>query len=356
MHKDDQMTPMERLTGFLTGGEMDRILTMPFIISVSGKAAGMTHRQKRETGASEAHCQIASYERFGNDLLITEYGLHSVGISMGSEVLDTEDAVPHITKHVLDDIKNIDSLDFEKALPENSAECKKHLECEKILVEKMGAEVPSGTLIPGPLTAASSIYPVDKLLRATRKNPDLVHQLMRSCSDVIKEVHNAFIKEGSMVLWCEPIGTGDIINPKQYREFVLPYTIELMENIHACGGMVCYHICGNTKKILPDMLKAGADMVSVDNVVPLDFAKEIVEPYVPLVGNIDPLTTMALGTPEEVFEETKRCIATGYNAQHGYIYATGCDLNVTVPLENIDAMMAAARKYGKYPINPENWD
>lgn len=356
MHKDDQMTPMQRLQGFLTGGEMDRILTMPFIMSVSGKAAGMTHKQKRATAESEAQCQIANYEMFGNDLLIIEYGLHSVGIELGSQMSDEEDATPRVVRHVIDKIEGIDTLDFSKALPENSPIFQQKAEAVKILVEKLGSEVPTGALMCGPLTAASSIIPVDKLLRATRKNPEAVHRLMRACTDVLKQIHAGFIKQGAMILFCEPIGTGDIVSRKQFQEFVKPYLTELMGNIHDCGGMVCLHICGDTTAIVPDMVECGPDMVSIDNRVDLAYAKSIVEPFMPLVGNIDPLETLVFGTREDIFEESKKCIEVGYNAAHGYVFATGCDLNVNVPLENIQAMMDAARTYGKLPVNPENWD
>ena len=57
MNKNDRMTPMERLNGFLTGGEMDRLLTMPLICSMSGKCAGMTHREKRSTSENEEYEQ-----------------------------------------------------------------------------------------------------------------------------------------------------------------------------------------------------------------------------------------------------------------------------------------------------------
>ena len=56
MNRNDQMTPMERLGGFLTGGNMDRILAMPLICSMSGKCAGMTHKEKRSTAENEAKC------------------------------------------------------------------------------------------------------------------------------------------------------------------------------------------------------------------------------------------------------------------------------------------------------------
>lgn len=356
MNRNDQMTPMERLGGFLTGGDMDRILAMPLICSMSGKCARMTHKEKRSTAENEAKCQIEAYNRFGNDVLIAEYGLHTVGKSLGSKMSDPEDAVPAIIDHVLKDLADIDQLDFEKVKLKNSKDFQLHLECAKILIDRMGKEVPTGTLISGPLTAVASIYPVEKLLKALRKRGEDVHKLMRLCTDALKEVHNEFVNVGSMILFCEPIASGSIISPKDYREFVLPYTIELMENIHDHKGMVCYHICGDTKKIIPEMLKTKPDMISIDNRVPIGFAKELIKPYMPLVGNVDPVETMILGTPEDVDKAVKHCIKEAYDSKNGYILCTGCDLNGNIPLENLDAFMNAARKYGKFPISPSNWE
>lgn len=356
MHKNDQMTPMERLNGFLTGGEMDRILAMPLICSMSGKCAGMTHKEKRSTSENEAKCQIEAYNKLGNDLMIVEYGLHTVGKNLGSKMSDPEDAVPAIIEHVLKDLSQVDQLDFEKVKLKNSKDFQLHLETAKILVDKMGKEIPTGTLISGPFTAAASIYPIEKLLKATRKNGEPIHKLMRLCTDSLKEVHNEFIKAGSMILFCEPIASGSIISPNDYREYVLPYTIELMENIKNNNGIVCYHICGDTKKIIPEMINSKPNMISIDNRVPIDYAKKLIEPHMPLVGNVDPVETMILGTPKDVDAAVLNCIQKAYDSKNGYILCTGCDLNGSVPMENLEAFMEAARKYGKMPMSPKNWE
>ncbi|WP_456152932.1 uroporphyrinogen decarboxylase family protein [Mogibacterium sp.] len=111
------------------------------------------------------------------------------------------------------------------------------------------------------------------------------------------------------------------------------------------------YFCGDTKKVLPLMVKAGADMISIDNRVELEFGKSIIEKTVPLIGNVDPVDSMILGKPKDVENAVKKCIKVGHDAQHGYILSTGCDLNGAVPLENLDAFMATARKYGKLPID-----
>lgn len=355
MHKDDQMTPVERLEAFLTGKPMDRILSMPLICSMSGKASGMTHKEKRSTAENEAQAQIDSYNRFGNDLLITEYGLHGMGKALGSRMNDPEDSVPAIIDYVLDSLDDLDKLDASRLSLENDKDFKLHIDATKILVDKMGKEVPTGCLISGPFTAGASIFKTEDLLRATRKNPEGVHQLMRFCTDNLKLIYREFIANGAMILLCDPIASGTIISRKQYLEFVLPYTKELMDDIHEAGGMVGYHICGDTTIIVEDMATSCCDMLSIDNRVNLKQTKERVGNVLPVLGNVDPVEVLILGTPEDVDRAVKQCIMDAYDSPCGYILVSGCDLNGDVPLENIDQFMKSARKYGKYPVRPENW-
>ena len=111
MHKDDQMTPKERLAGFFSNKPIDRIPILPFVTSVSGKVAGMTHKEKRSCAKNQAKAQIACYERFGNDSISIEYGLHGIGIALGSKTNDPEDGVPAIIDHYLKNLKDLNCLD-----------------------------------------------------------------------------------------------------------------------------------------------------------------------------------------------------------------------------------------------------
>ena len=355
MHKDDKMTPNERLNAFMTGKPMDRILAMPVACSMSGQVLGMTHREKRSSALNEANAQVACYERFGNDLTIIEYGLHGLGAALGSQMSDTEHSVPAIMKYALDDLNDVDKLDMAKLELKNDKKFQLHIEAARILIEKVGKEVPTAVLITGPFTAAASIYKTENLLRATRKNPEKLHQLIKFCNEGLKMIYREFIKEGALILLCDPIASGTILNRKQYLEFVLPYTIELMKDIHEAGGMVCYHICGDTTSIIGDMVKSGCDMISIDNRVDLEYAKSIVGDKVPLLGNVDPVEALILGNTEDVDLAVKTCLQKAYNSPCGYILASGCDLSGAVPLENIDQFMASARKYGKWPLDPVNF-
>lgn len=353
MHKLDQMTPNERLAAFFTGGEIDRLPTMPFVVSVAGKVARMTHREKRSCAKNQAGAQIACYEKYGLDGMTVEYGLHGIGHACGSVWNDPENGVPAIVDHYLKDLNDLDKkLDLEMILPRNDAWLQLNIDACKICVDAYGHEVGVNISTPGPFTAAASLYPVEKLLKASRREPEKVHQLLRFCTDAIKLVVEEFVKVKGGTFLCDPIASGNIINEKAYREFVLPYTKEIVDFAHSLGNGVGYHICGDTTAITEAMLESGCDMLSVDTKVNLAYAKKVAGNKVPLIGNVDPIETMMLGTVEDVYENMKQNLRDAWDSPKGYIVSTGCDIPINGPLENIDAFMDGVRTLAKCPLDP----
>ena len=323
MHELDQMTPNQRLNAFMTGQAMDRMLAMPVIVSMSGDVCGMTHREKRSSPENEAKCQIEAYKRFGNDLAVIEYGLHMVGVGLGGTTNDPEFQTPAIATYPLESLDDIDKLDPERLKKENDPHLRHCLEACHIVKEEIGDEVPVGVLITGPYTAATSCYPAEKLFRAMRKSPEKVHRLVQFTTDCLIDIYKEFIQEGA---------------------------------IHDAGGMVCYHICGDTTKTIDDMADAGSDMISVDNVVDLEHVKNTAGQKMPILGNVAPVDYFIQGTKEEMDAAVKRCLQKAWDSPNGYILASGCDLSGQVKLENIEAFMNAARKYGKWPLDPKNFE
>lgn len=315
----------------------------------------MTHKEKRSTPENEAKCQIEAYRRFGNDIAVIEYGLHMVGIGLGGSTNDPEFQTPAIATYPLESLDDIEKLDPSRLTKENDAHLRHCLEACRIVKKEIGDEVPVGVLITGPYTAATSCYPAEKLFRAMRKQPEKVHQLVQFTTNCLIDIYKEFIKEGVLILHCEPLGSGTILRKNQYQEFVLPYAKQVHKAIHDAGGMVCYHICGDTSKTIDDMTEAGSDMISVDNIVDLELVKNTAGQKMPILGNVAPVDYFIQGTPETMEEAVKVCLRKAWDSPNGYILASGCDLSGKAKLENIEAFMDAARKCGKWPLNPENF-
>ncbi|MGL6201730.1 MAG: uroporphyrinogen decarboxylase family protein [Lachnospiraceae bacterium] len=355
MHRDDEMTSNERLNAFFEGKEVDHLPAMPFLDSIGCKVAGMTHREKRRSPENTAKAQIACYERFGNDGMSIEYGLHGIGAACGSAMSDPENGAPAVVKHCLYNLDDIRELDIECVSKKRDPWAKLHYEAMEICQEAWGQEVGVSVSLPGPYTAAASLYSIDRLLRATRREPEKVHELLRYATDAVKIIIQEFTNTGADIFLCDPIASASIISPGTYREFVLPYTKELGESIHAAEVAFGYHICGDTTAITADMAESGCDFLSVDNKVDLKTAKEVAGSTKPLIGNVDPVDVMMLGDEEDVYQAVRECLKKAWNSPCGFIVSTGCDIPINAPIENIDYFMSAVRNCAKYPLDPLKW-
>ena len=353
MHELDKMTPNERLGAYLSGGDVDRIPIMPFFVSCAGKVAGMTHKQKRSSAENTAGAQIACYEKYGNDGMIIEFGLHGIAHGFDTQFNDPEDAVPAIIKAVMNDLDDLDKLD-PKAL-QNNDWYKMNIEAVKILNKEYGHEVGTNITFPGPMTAAASLLPIEKLLRQFRKRPEQAHELMRFCTDMLLEAADGFMEAGGGIFLCDPIASGSVIDKKTYREFVLPYSQEIANLCHSKGLGMGYHNCGETNAVIEDLLETGCDMISLDTQVNFGHLKEVAGDRVPILSNVDVCQTMLLGTPADVEENVKQNLRDGWDSPKRMILSNSCDIPIASPMENIDAMMAAGRKYGAWPLDPEKF-
>ena len=83
-------------------------------------------------------------------------------------------------------------------------------------------------------------------------DPAFVRDLFEFTVEVATRFAEAQIEAGADI-----IGIGDaaasLVGPRIYKEFVWPWEKKLVDSIHAIGGKVRLHICGNTRRILRDI-------------------------------------------------------------------------------------------------------
>jgi len=70
-------------------------------------------------------------------------------------------------------------------------------------------------------------------------------------------------------------------------------------------------------------------------------------PHHIIMGNMDP-TIIQIGTPEDVYEATRKNVEEGKKLSGGYIFAPGCQLPPMDSPENIMAMSRAVNDFGRY--------
>ena len=352
MHQQDSMTPRERMKAFAAGEPMDRYPIMFSPSAVCARVAGMTQRQRRSSAGNTAKAQVAAYRRFGQDRVSLSLGVVGVGAILGSRISDPENAPPAMVEPVLKDLDDLAKLDPTLVSYEKSSAVQMLCDAGEMILEEIGDEVGVSASV-SVMTAASGILGTERLMRAVLRQPEKLHQLLRFTTDISKQLVDIFCSHGLTVSMADPVASGSILRKAQYETFVKPYTIELVDYIHSKHLSVGYHICGKTSHILDDMADTGCNTISLDNSVDLHLAKELVGQRVCLMGNVDPVGVMLLGTPEQVEQDVKRCFGIMYDSPKGYILSAGCEVPANTPDENLDAFMAAGRYYGKYPYRPE---
>jgi len=132
-----------------------------------------------------------------------------------------------------------------------------------------------------------------------------------------------------------------MFSPEQIREFLIPRMKRMMDLVHGAGAYVFFHSDGAVRKILPEMIAAGIDVLNPiqwrcrgmeRDALKRDFGDQVV-----FHGGVDNQQTLAFGTPEDVREEVRYNLEV-LGRDGGYILAPCHNIQPVTPAENIVAM------------------
>ena len=210
----------------------------------------------------------------------------------------------------------------------------------KLFAEKVKGKLFIEGWVEGPCAEAADLRGINALMTDFMDDPEFVRELF----DFNVRMATAFAK-AQIGAGCDIIGLGDaaasLVGPKIYWDFVFPYEKRLVENIHALGGRVRLHICGNITKSLKEIGTLGCDMIDIDSMVPIEKARAEMGDAPVFAGNLDPVKCLRNGTPQDVTDAVAACHrAAGKN----FIVGAGCEVPRDTPPENLTAMRNYARK------------
>ena len=142
-------------------------------------------------------------------------------------------------------------------------------------------------------------------------------------------------------------------SPKAYKEIFNPWEKRLVQEYHKKGVFVFHHCHGNINLILGDMVETGIDAIDpLDPYDGIDLA-EVKEKYgdrITLRGGI--CKYIGMYSREQIRRHVADRVSIGAPGG-GYILSSSNSIHPGVKPENFIAMVKAARKYGKYPIDPQ---
>jgi uroporphyrinogen decarboxylase len=350
--KVDQMTPKERMDAFKQGQEIDRIpcglCPGDYLYKLTGDSVSDLYFSVKHMVESQQQARKIYELQFAGTGPI----INGIAEAIGSKVVYPKQESPYITEYVVkeyDDLKKLEIPD-----PYKCERLAVILNALEQLQECLGNELPVISEVAGPLTTACNLRGMERLMLDLYENPDFVRELV----DFSLKSTMAYIIEASKlgVTFCISDPVSSLMGEALFRNFEFSYLKDLVQSITSLtGDAPMLHICGYTENLWNDMADTGASIVSLDQEVDLEVAKKAVGHKVTLYGNINPIQSMLYGTAADVENDARNCMLKAYNNPKGFILGLGCGMPIDAPAENIHAFIAAARKYGQYPLEPKNF-
>lgn len=289
-----------------------------------------------------ADAAASTYRHFGFESAIVPFDMGVEAEALGAEVKyydkKDEDQIiyPVMSKKLA---QTVDELEIR--IPENLAEAGRVpvvLGALRILKREVGEEVAVGSWVLGPFTELGQVVDLENLLKMSFKKQNRVHQLLDNMVEYLSRLVALYVEAGADFITVREMGaTSSILSPRLFEKLVLPHLQDLFSRITVPTVL---HICGNTNPIIHLMAQSGANALSVDQLNDLARTRQELGNVV-LLGNYNPFDTLCNGTPADVERAVKEAIENGANG-----IWPGCDIWPTVPPENMEAMMAATRRYG----------
>lgn len=287
-----------------------------------------------------ASANLAMVNDFDIDLVQAISDPYREAADLGAEIEFPEDGLPISRKPRLVDPQDLRAL--QKPNPATGRRMLDRLNAVRLMRERVGDEIPVMGWVEGALAEAADLRSASVLLLDVVDRPEWLAELLELCTEIEIAFAQAQIEAGAHI-----IGLGDAIasqvSPAMYRKYALPYEQRIFEAVHAGGALARLHICGNTTRLLPDMVKSGADIIDLDWMVDMRAAGDKVGAQVSLCGNMDPVAVMLQGTAEQVYESTLACLRAGGPRS---ISGAGCEIPDDTPAENLQAQSRAVRDYG----------
>jgi uroporphyrinogen decarboxylase len=281
--------------------------------------------------------------------------------SLGVEIAFPDDDIPWVGPGWIKDerdLRRLEAMDFvHSGLNAKQIEYRRAMmaAAEKYPVKFAGGPVfypganPNLThTSDGPFGVAGDLMGNTELFLACGERPDFVRELLRIVTDKLIAWLDFCTVEERLV---RPVGlawTDDLavsLSRRMFEEIVLPSEKRLRDHFE---GWAMLHMCGRSDHLL-EVFRDGLRIHELQGFgyeVDLDRVADILGGRVVLLGNVNPMLIHS-GTPEQVREATRRVIGK-LAPGRGFIVQDGNNIPPGSPLENINALMEAAERYGRY--------
>ncbi len=336
-----KLTSKERAINFIKGEKVDRLPFHPLVMQYAAALTGVPFSEYCLDPNRQVEAMLGFAEKYGMDCVHPSGFPYCEAGAYGLDVVYPHDELPHPRENLIKDfetdIKKIKPLDIE-----SNRAMMNRVQGVATYIEKAGDDIFVGGHTEGPLAEYCDLRDMSNAFMDFYDYPDELHEVFSIIVENAKKWMTLQAQAG-----CHYISIGDAatsqISEELYIEYILPHHKDIIKHMASLGVYSKMHICGNTEKIIPHLIRAGANIIDVDHLV-TDMRQ-----FIPLLGknqvlcgNLDPVSVIKEGTPETIRLSVKKLIDS---MQSKCIVSAGCEIPKDTPIENYTAFFDAVKEF-----------
>lgn len=331
------MTGLQRTLDFLDGKPIDRPPCHPIIMRWAARYGGVKYREFCLNYQKKCAAMIQCADDFDLDWVTVMSDAYCEASAFGLDIEYPEDDLPIDRGGHLADLAAAGRLQPYRPLdqPRMISRINEIREFKK----RVGNLYFIVGWVEGPVAEYADLRGVSNAAVDFIDDPDTVLKALNVIVDCALDFITHQVAAGAHC-----IGIGDAfcsqIGPALYRQLAFAGECRMVNHIHQLGAKAKLHICGNTRGILPDMIRTGADIVDVDHLVPSmkEFAP-LLGPRQVFSGKCDPVAVVQDGSASDISASVRNSLE---QAGGRCIVSAGCEITPGTTRENFRAFRAAA--------------
>ena len=215
---------------------------------------------------------------------------------------------------------------------------------------QMGVGSPRGPVgfgsLRGPVVLAALIRGISEFMIDMYDKPDKCHRLLEITTETLLaylDMQKKALGILAAIFLCDDIS--GLLPPSLFKEFFLPYAARIFAT-HS-DALTIYH-CDSEMRNLTDLApETGAKAFHMGFMHDMAKLKRSIGGRMCLIGNVAPVAVLMRKGVGDVLQESRRCIE-GAAEGGGFVLSSGGVIDRGTPPENIDALIEATEKFGKY--------
>lgn len=258
--------------------------------------------------------------------------------AFGASVRFSPDEVPAVTGQLVSDEDEANDLKVPSLGAGRASTCVEGVR----LARQRITDKPLFAGMIGPFSLAGRLMDVTEVMYICYDEPETVHTVLEKATTYLIEYGKALKETGADgIVMAEPLA--GILSPDMADEFSVPYVKRIIEVLQDEEFAIIYHNCGNSvPSMLNEIFSQGAAAYHFGNAVDMAQVMKAAPKDALCMGNIDPASQFAQGTPESITAATKELLEKcgGYK---NFIPSSGCDIPAHAKWENIQAFFEALK-------------